>query len=189
MLQVHRSRSRDACVTELNPGGTGGRETRHHTRAGGHPGEPAPPLPLSASPHTGLPLGASRSSAAPSVSAWGPLPTWLGRRAQVGWAQVQLDGPGWGSSTLQAAGPAAWMASPCSAVFLLHLFPRFSLAGSRHPLTSERLRGILRGTRHTGDTSRCLSHTRHLLSCPRVPRGLWACIWVERHPSSQPALG
>lgn len=118
LLQVQRSRSREACVTELDPGWRRGqRDTPAHAcgrapeGAGTSPAVPRPPAHRPASP-------ACRSPAAPAVSAWASLPTWLRQGARVGGARVQPDSPGWGSSAPQAVGPAAPMALPCSAVSL-----------------------------------------------------------------------
>lgn len=93
---------------------------------------------------------------------------------------AEAKGPGWAgpgcSRTVPAGAPALprrwgrrhrWLCLAQQSPFLC-----LSLACSLHPLPSERFRGTLGGTRHTGDTSHRLSHTRRPLSCPSPTRPL-----------------
>lgn len=167
LLQVQRSRSREACVTELDPGWRRGqRDTPAHAcgrapkGAGTSPAVPRPPAHRPASP-------ACRSPAAPAVSAWASLPTWLRQRGPGG------RGPGAaGQSRLGLRRSPGGGAGGTDGFASLSSLLCLSLACSLHPLPSERFRGTLGGTRHTGDTSHRLSHTRRPLSCPSPTRPL-----------------
>lgn len=185
LLQVQRSRSREACVTELDPGWRRGqRDTPAHAcgrapeGASTSPAVPRPPAHRPASP-------ACRSPAAPAVSAWASLPTWLRQRGPggrgpgaAGQSRLGLRrSPGGGAGGTD--GFASLSSLPSSASPLLAPSTLSPLRGSEGP-------SVAPGTQVTRHTA---SVTHGALSPARVPRGLWASIWAEGHPSSQPASG
>lgn len=171
----HRARPRVAPGAERHAS----TRVREGTRGSQHLARrPSTPAHRPASP-------ACRSPAAPAVSAWASLPTWLRQRGPggrgpgaAGQSRLGLRrSPGGGAGGTD--GFASLSSLPSSASPLLAPSTLSPLRGSKGP-------SVAPGTQVTRHTA---SVTHGALSPARVPRGLWASIWAEGHPSSQPASG